>query len=79
VVKDDLIVTNGATQGLYMLASLLFSAGDLVFVEDPTYFVALKLLQKDIGLQCVPGIHARLPQQNNYTMMHEWIINGPEI
>ena len=55
----------GQLNACIMLASLLFSAGDLVFVEDPTYFVALKLLQKDVGLQCVPGIHARLPQRNN--------------
>ena len=48
-------MTNGATQGLDLIATLLFSAGDLVFVEDPTYFVALKLLRDDLGLQCVPG------------------------
>ena len=54
--SDDLIATNGATQGLYMLASLLFSTGDLVFVEDPTFFVALKILQDDVGLKCVPGV-----------------------
>lgn len=55
--SEDLVVTNGATQGLYMLTSLLFSPGDLVFVEDPTYFVALKILRDDIGLQCVPGTY----------------------
>ena len=36
-----------------MTVSLLFSSGDLVFVEDPTYFVALKILRSDVGLKCV--------------------------
>ena len=38
-----------------MLGSLFFSPGDLVFVEDPTYFVALRILGEDRGLKCVPG------------------------
>ena len=37
-----------------MLASLFFSAGDLVFVEDPSYFAALRTLQHDLGLKCIP-------------------------
>jgi DNA-binding transcriptional MocR family regulator len=51
---DDLVVTGGASQGLMMLATLLFSPGDVVFVEDPTYFIALQALQQDCGLKCVP-------------------------
>ena len=38
-----------------MLSSLFFSPGDLVYVEDPTYFVALHVLQRDHGLKCVPS------------------------
>ena len=37
-----------------MLSSLYFSPGDMVFVEDPTYFVAQHTLQDDCGLVCVP-------------------------
>jgi selenocysteine lyase/cysteine desulfurase len=55
LASDDIIVTAGATQGLAMLANLLFSPGDLVFVEDPTYFIGLQALRQDCGLQCVPG------------------------
>ncbi|CAI7997374.1 Aromatic-amino-acid aminotransferase 1 [Geodia barretti] len=54
VQVDDIIVTAGATQGLAMLANLLFSPGDLVFVEDPTYFIGLQALRQDCGLHCVP-------------------------
>lgn len=53
--SNDLVVTAGATQGLSLLSSLFFTAGDLVFVEDPTYFIALRILQEDLGLNCVPG------------------------
>lgn len=55
IFSDDLIVTSGASQGLSMLAGLFFSPGDLVFVEDPTYFIALRILQQDHGLKCVPS------------------------
>ena len=52
--SDDLVVTGGASPGLAMLSSLYFSPGDMVFVEDPTYFVAQHTLQDDCGLVCVP-------------------------
>jgi DNA-binding transcriptional MocR family regulator len=52
---DDLIVTSGATQGLVLLSRLFFSSGDTVFVEDPTYFIALRALQNDCGLKCIPS------------------------
>lgn len=55
LTSDDLIVTAGASQGLAMLANILFSPGDMVFAEDPTYFIALQALQQDCGLKCVPG------------------------
>jgi len=38
-----------------MLTHLLFSPGDLVFVEDPTYFIATKMLQEDCKMKTVPG------------------------
>ena len=44
-----------------MLANILFSPGDMVFAEDPTYFIALQALQQDCGLNCVPGIVIMLP------------------
>ena len=38
-----------------MLTHLLFSPGDLIFVEDPTYFIATKMLQEDCKMNTVPG------------------------
>ena len=52
--RDDLYATAGATQGLDLLSHMLFSEGDLVFVEDPTYFVAMKIFE-DSGKKVIRG------------------------
>ena len=39
-----------------MLGTLLFSPGDVVFIEDPTYFTSIKILRDDLRLKCVSGI-----------------------
>jgi DNA-binding transcriptional MocR family regulator len=43
VAANDLFVTNGASQGLSMICSLFTRPGDTVLVEDPTYFLALRV------------------------------------
>lgn len=40
-----MIVTNGSQQMLYMVTEALCDPGDIVLVEDPTYFVYLGILQ----------------------------------
>ncbi len=42
---DRMIITNGSQQMLYMVAEALCDPGDLVLVEDPTYFVYLGIVQ----------------------------------
>lgn len=42
---DRIIITNGSQQLLYMTVEALCDPGDLVLVEDPTYFVFLGILQ----------------------------------
>jgi 2-aminoadipate transaminase len=42
---DRMVITNGSQQMLYMVTEALCDAGDIVFVEDPTYFVYLGILQ----------------------------------
>jgi len=39
-----LLVTNGSSMGLHLVCSLFTHPGDLVFVEEPTYFLALRIL-----------------------------------
>jgi 2-aminoadipate transaminase len=42
---DDVIVTNGSQQLLYLITEALCDPGDIVLVEDPTYFVYLGILE----------------------------------
>ena len=42
---DRMIITNGSQQMLYMATEALCDPGDIVLVEDPSYFVYLGILQ----------------------------------
>jgi 2-aminoadipate transaminase len=42
---ERMIITNGSQQMLYMVTEALCDAGDIVLVEDPSYFVYLGILQ----------------------------------
>ena len=54
--SDHLIASAGATQGLNLVAQLLFDRNDLVFIENPTYFIATKVLKDDAGLKLISGM-----------------------
>ncbi len=43
--EDDLVLTGGSQQLLYLLGELLVEEGDLVLVENPSYFVYVGALQ----------------------------------
>ncbi|KAJ0396727.1 hypothetical protein ATCC90586_004747 [Pythium insidiosum] len=49
VDPEQLFVTNGITGGLALICSLYLQSGDLVFMEEPTYFLALSIM-KDFKL-----------------------------
>ncbi|KAJ7365351.1 hypothetical protein OS493_005457 [Desmophyllum pertusum] len=53
VNHEDLWVNAGASQGLAFLGSVLFQPGDVAFVEEPTYFVALRALRDDLGMKVI--------------------------
>lgn len=46
-----MILTHGSQQALYLVCEALCDAGDIVLVEDPTYFVFLAIAQSR-GLDC---------------------------
>ena len=48
---DRVLMTHGSQQLLYMLTEMLFDPGDIVLVEDPTYFVYLGMA-KSHGVRC---------------------------
>lgn len=52
VTPERIVLTNGSQQLLYMVTEALCDPGDIVLVEDPTYFVYLGILQSH-------GVNAR--------------------
>ena len=48
-----LFVTTGSSSALDLLCTLYTSPGDTVFVEEPTYFLALRIFE-DHGLRVIP-------------------------
>ena len=52
--RNDIFGTAGASHGLYVLASMFLDAGDVVFVEEATYFLALTMFS-EMALQVVPS------------------------
>ena len=58
VTSDRLLLTSGATQGLHLIASTQLNMKEgVVFVENPTYFLALDILANDVGLKVVGMDH----------------------
>lgn len=51
ISSDRLLITHGSQQLLYLLTEALCDPGDIVLVEDPTYFVYLGIAQSH-GLRC---------------------------
>jgi len=54
------MLTAGATQGLHLVATLMFNKNTPIFMEDPTYFIAVKVLREDLGMNIVPGKNLHL-------------------
>ena len=52
VDPSTLFVTNGSSMGFHLTCSLFTRPGDVVFVEEPTYFLAFHILA-DHGVQVV--------------------------
>jgi len=50
-MPEKVIITNGSQQFLYLVTEALCDPGDIVLVEDPTYFVYLGIAQSR-GLDC---------------------------
>ena len=66
VNHEDLWVNAGASQGLDFSAHTLFEPGDIVFVEEPSYYIGLKALKDDLGMKVV-GV----PSDNDGMMVDE--------
>lgn len=53
VGPEQLMITAGASQALALICTLFTRPGDTVFVEEPSYFLALRILREDFGLNVV--------------------------
>jgi DNA-binding transcriptional MocR family regulator len=53
VEPESLFVTSGVSGGLDLICTLFTQPGDTIFVEEPTYFLALRIFA-DHGLRLVP-------------------------
>ena len=53
VAPETLFVTQGVSQALDLLCASFTQPGEVVFVEEPTYFLALHIF-RDHGLQIIP-------------------------
>jgi 2-aminoadipate transaminase len=53
VDSDQLFVTAGASSALDLICTLYSRPGDTIFVEEPSYFLALRIFE-DHGLRSVP-------------------------
>jgi DNA-binding transcriptional MocR family regulator len=53
VAPHSLFTTTGASSALDLLCALRTRPGDVVFIEEPTYFLALRIFE-DHGLQVIP-------------------------
>ncbi|RKX80032.1 MAG: PLP-dependent aminotransferase family protein [Spirochaetes bacterium] len=53
VKENHLFITNGVSQALDLLCTIFTVPGDTVFVEDPTYFLSLRIFE-DHGLKVIP-------------------------
>ena len=49
---DEVLLSSGSRQGLFLIAQTLLDTGDTVFVESPTYFGSLQLF-KAVGAKIV--------------------------
>ena len=82
VDPDLLFVTAGASSALDLLCTLYTRPGDTIFVEEPTYFLALRIFE-DHGLEAVPipmdedGINVRFLEQRSAIFKPKFIYTIP--
>lgn len=65
LTEENVVVTTGSQQGLYLLADVLLDAGDLVIASAPSYFVytgALQSFGADVRTVAMDGGGMRMDQ-----------------
>ena len=69
------MVTAGATQGLHLVLSILSESSAPILVEDPTYFLGLRIFQKDLEREVIPGdLHTPHNSSNHHIIIFTYIL-----
>lgn len=50
--SDDIVITNGALEAIYITLKSLLAPGDVIAIENPTYYMYFKII-KSLGLKVV--------------------------
>ncbi len=50
--SDDIVITNGALEAIYITLKSLLQPGDVIAIENPTYYMYFKII-KSLGLKVV--------------------------
>lgn len=80
VKGDNLVITGGATNGMAMVCTHFFKNSDFVFVEDPTYFIAICMLKGDLKMNVLsaPTDEAGLMVEEFERAMEKQFGSNPE-
>ena len=70
--RKNVMLTSGASSGLLLVTSLLFPRGSTIFVEDPTYFIAINVLKDDFGMNVVPGTTQEMLIKSVLLTINRW-------
>jgi 2-aminoadipate transaminase len=75
VSPDSVFATTGVTGGLSLICSLYLGRGDLVFTEEPSYFLALSIF-KDYGVNVnqIPMEHDGIDIENLEKRLKQGVI-----
>ena len=73
--SDQILITAGAQQALWLTVFVMTERGDTVMVEDPTYrgiLAVLASVDKDLRIECYPAVSAelRVPPRSRSSLVY---------
>lgn len=73
ISANDIVITNGSQQLLYLVSEVLCDPGDVVLVEDPTYFVYLGIIEatgiRARGFDSISNLKSRLDELKRHRQL----------
>ena len=81
ISSDNIVVTNGSQQLLYLVSEVLCDPGDIVLVEDPTYFVYLGIVEamgiRTAGFDSIAHLASRIQRLKSHRLLSrlKWFLS----